>query len=161
MQETKSFFKKIFLLRAGECLNGRRKISKLSKIGKLQIEEIYEKEISSRINKYDTVDIYCPNSISAVESSELIQKLLSDSDIETREFIKDNRLFTDESEECDSIWIKSQLMNSTASVIIIVGHIELVRWFPLELGKGKNYARSGEGVFINNGEVENMLRDEV
>ena len=159
MKGEKLFLEKLLLLRAGDREDGKIKDSPLSKIGRLQIAEIYKK-ISQYITLDDIVDIYCPNSKSAVESSKLIRDLFFHSKIIFREFIKNDSLFTDEFCSYDTDWIKSELINSTATTIIIVGHIELVRWFPKELGKPKNYARAGEGIFIGDGDVEDILRDE-
>lgn len=152
---------KFILLRTGDYEDEEIKHSPLSKIGRLQIAEIFKKEISRRINKHDTIDIYCPNSKSAIESSKLIGDLFLNSGILIRNLIRDDRLFTYESYNYDSKWIKSELVNTTASAIIIVGHIELVRWFPTELGKPKNYARSAEGIIIDDNGVEDLLRDEI
>jgi len=152
---------KFLLLRTGDREDGKIKDSPLSRIGRLQIAEIYKK-ISHYITLHDTVDIYCPDTKSAIESSKLIKDLFLNSGILIRDLIKDDRLFTDGPLfDYDPIWIKSELINTTASVIIIIGHIELVKWFTKELGKPKNYARAAEGIFIGDGDVENILRDEI
>lgn len=159
MEEKKLSLEKFLLLRAGDREDGKIKDSPLSKIGRIQIAETYKK-ISHYITLNDIVDIYCPNSKSAVESSKLIRDLFFSSGVRFREFIRTDSLFTDEFYDYDTAWIKSELINTTATTIIIVGHIELVRWFPKELGKPKNYARAGEGIFIGDDDVEDILRDE-
>ncbi len=156
-------FKKLLLIRAGERHDKKIKDyplsnSSLSNIGRLQIAEIYKK-VSHYMTMDDIIDIYCPNSKSAIESSEIIKGLFLSSGVIIRNFKKSDYLYSDPFQDYDLEWIKEELKESTATAIIIVGHIELVRWLPQDLGKSKNYAKAGEGIFIYNGSMEKINID--
>ena len=156
--------KKVLLLRSGDRQDGETKTlslanSRLSSMGRFQMSQTYKK-ISHYITIKDIVDIYCPHSKSAIESTEIIRDLFFNSGIRIRNIKKDERLFSDPFLNYHPNWIKEELVSSTATAIIIVAHIELVRWFPKDLGKPQNYSKAGEGIFLNNGDIENIILDE-
>ncbi len=150
--------KKVLLLRAGDRQDGETKStsladSKLSNMGRFQMTETYQK-ISHYVTITDILDFYCPHSKPAVESAEILRRLFSSSGVKTRDLKKDGHLFSDPNHDYDPEWLKTELIHSTATAIIVVAHLELVRWFPKDLGKDRNYAKAGEGIFMHNGKIE-------
>lgn len=147
-----SNLKILFILRAGSPEIELGKETFLSGIGKDQVIRLADyiyKELQ-KLNKDFVIDIYGSSSKKAEKSAEIIKNYLYVNKLHIEKFLIKEELFSDYLCEVNLDWIKSEILDSKANVIIIVGDIELAHWLPQQFGYKKTCAKSGEGIMVLN-----------
>lgn len=111
-------------------------------------------ELARQISKSDIggiIDIYFCTSRTAEETAYMIKERLLSSGKKVRRYEAHEELLTNAIKNVDELWLKNEIETSNIETLIIVGHIDLVRWFPAQIGYKKNEARAGEGVLLRSG----------
>ena len=140
---------KFFLLRCGESGAEVKSFDPpLSEFGKIQAENLAKIVSGSRIGL--TTDIYCSNSKKSIQTANIIHKRLLTFGTNIRKFEPTEKLFTDPATNADEVWLENEVESSNANNLIVIGHIDLVHYFPLKIGFPENRAKAGEGIIIEN-----------
>ncbi|MBP9765862.1 MAG: hypothetical protein KBD12_01340 [Candidatus Pacebacteria bacterium] len=148
----------LIMIRAGDCDSREIKDPSLSKIGIFEI-----KRISKYLTQFDlgeAIDIYFCNSKRSLESAQIIKNEIGDTGRNIRNFLCEEKIFTNYYMEADEYWLEEEIIKSTSDTMIVVGHIELIRWFPKTIGFKSNYCKNGEGIIILQDEIREIVFDD-
>ena len=138
----------------------KKKDPSLSRDGIFEIERLSKYVIEKISNIKENIDIFfCPSRRSEM-SAKILKLRLEKSGLIVRNFNSEILLFSNYEKDYNSYWLKSRISKSDASVLIIIGHIELVRWFPEDIGYSRNYAKTGEGIMIDDDGVTDIVFDD-
>jgi len=127
--------KKIFLVRHADFTNQKK--------GSKQVQQLANSIKKELVN--GEVTIWSSSAKRANTTAQIIKEELQRGDI----FIEE-QLYSDAHCKPDYQWLRNKIQNHRGDNLIIVSHLEYVRYFPNEIGFGKNCALDGEGVVITN-----------
>ena len=136
---------KLFLLRHAAYAGGSN--PGISDVGRDQALQLVEK-IRSYLDEEEKAEIWTSTANRALETAQILQEQIPHNNFKS--FLK---LWSDNSHSYDFEWLKTMIKNFHGeSPLIIISHLEYVRYFPIVLGYIENNAEYAEGVFIHQGQ---------
>ncbi len=140
--------KQIFLLRHADYEGGGADPA-LSISGKNQALVLAQK-IKSVLGEGD-ITIWSSSASRAKETAQIIKE-----EMQLAEMIIEEKLWSDNSHEYDFDWLKRKIEDFSGEILIIVSHLEYVRYFPSKLGFRPNSAGYAQGIKIQDNQCVNF-----
>ncbi len=136
---------KLFLLRHADYAGGSN--PGISETGRAQALQLAEK-INSYLHEGEKVEIWTSSANRGLETAEVLQ-----GELPCNYFGSFRQLWSDNNHSYDFDWLESMIKGFHGkSALVIISHLEYVRYFPSRLGHRGNNADYAQGVLIHEGQ---------